>query len=155
MKEIRLTQGKTALVDDEDFEEVNQYKWYAQLIEKNWYAIRNLPGAKGKKIYMHRSIKPGLLRIDHKDGDGLNNQKNNLRPSTNGQNIANSRKRRGCSSRYKGVTWHKHNKTWKAQISVSTKMIHLGSFDSEILAAQAYDSAARRHFKEFARLNFP
>jgi len=108
---------------------------------------------------MHRVImdaQPGQ-RVDHKDGNGLNNQRRgqdgNLRFCTNAQNVANARKRIGCSSRFKGIYWDKQNSKWRARITAPSGRIHLGLFKDEIEAALAYNDAAIEHFAEFARLN--
>lgn len=93
--------------------------------------------------------------VDHKDGDKLNNREMNLRVATNGQNIANSRSRKGASSSYLGVHWHKQNMNWVVAITKDYQQVHLGSFWDEVEAAHAYDAAARAIHGEFARVNFP
>lgn len=159
MKEIQLTQGKIALVDDEDFDRVNQLKWCAQCIHtrKGWRAISNAPRVqgRGRTLYMHRFLVPGQIQIDHKDGNGLNNQKSNLRPATPSQNAANQRKLSKSSSVFKGVKWHRTGHCWQAQIGVNGAYVYLGVYASEADAAHVYDYAARIYFGEFARLNFP
>ena len=156
-KEIPLTQGKVAIVDEEDFEWLKQYKWCAIKGGNTFYAVRNGPRVNGRQrfIQMHREIlglKPGDPGVDHRDGDGLNNRKENLRVAGFAQNAMNSRSRRG-TSRFKGVTWHKVNRKWIAQIMYGGKHQYLGSFDSEEEAARAYDERAKELFGEFARLN--
>jgi hypothetical protein len=154
MKEIQLTQGKVALVDDEDFDYLNKFKWQAcKNRAGNWYAQRHLEA--GGNIRMHCELFPGVNEIDHKNSKGLDNQKHNLRPATRGQNNANGRKRKGCSSRFKGVCWNKQKQCWMTRIHVLKTQIHLGLFDSEKEAARAYDRAAKRYYGEFARPNFP
>jgi HNH endonuclease len=158
MKAIPLTQGKVALVDDADFEWLSQWKWQAVLEGHVWYAIRtDRSGDRERKVKMHRLImgEPEGVEIDHQDGDGLNNQRGNLRQATHSQNHQNRRKIRGCSSKYKGVSWHKLCKRWQAYIKLSGVRRHLGLFKSEKVAALAYDFAARDLFGEFAKLNFP
>lgn len=159
MKEIPLTQGKVALVDDQDYQALAQHKWHALNIDLAWYAVRNAPvvaGQSGGTIYMHREIMgavPGQM-IDHWDGNGLNNQRDNLRHCTNQQNISNKRRRvGGQSSRYKGVWWNKQCLKWEASIKVNYERIYLGLFSNEADAARAYNAAALQHFGEFACLN--
>jgi len=154
--EILLTRGKMALVDDDDFEWLSEWKW--QAIQPNpqapwlWYA-RNSAG------YMHRLIL-GLtdrhIQTDHRDNNGLNNQRSNLRPATSSQNGRNRRLRKGISSQYRGVRYHSNttNRVWEAQIKVRGANISLGYFEDEIEAAKAYDEAARAMLDDFARTNF-
>jgi len=162
MKEIELTQDKVARVDDADFEELNKHKWRAMWDGNTWYARRHSPrDINGKRhiIYMHRQIMGAQSgqEVDHRDRDGLNNRRRgpdgNLRLCTRGQNNANAKKRAGCSSQYKGVTWYKQADKWMAYIKTYGKQIHLGYFDDEIEAALAYNEAAIEHFGEFAHLN--
>ncbi len=105
---------------------------------------------------MHRQIMnaPAGLVVDHIDGNGLNNRKSNLRVCTQGQNSLNSRPRRNCSSRYKGVSFYKRDKIWQAQIFYNFRTINIGRFDDEVEAALAYDRKAEELFGEFAYLNF-
>lgn len=153
MKIIPLTQGKVALVDDEDFEHVNQFKWCAQKrVFKSgitFYAMR-----RGGAESMHRFLMPSHPRIDHKDGDGLNNQRSNLRPATRSENAANQRKHVDCSSKFKGVHWDKRTGKWRSQTKLHGRRIHLGRFVNELDAAIAYDTAAVKLFGDFAKLNF-
>jgi hypothetical protein len=165
MKKIPLTQGKFALVDDEDFERLSKFKWYAEKVGRVWYArchLKELPseGGKRKRIrpHMHRKILdlPSSVLIDHKDRDGLNNQKNNLRASTNSQNQANSAKfSKKCSSRFRGVSWDKSRGTWMVQFQAEGKTIHLGRFSDEIEAARVSDTARLKYHGPFAFRNFP
>lgn len=156
MKTITLTQNKVALVDDSDYELLNAVKWYAALIGNTWYARRNLPRAvkTQRNISMHQVLVPGVSDVDHINGNGLDNRRDNLRAATTAQNLANSRKRAGCASQFKGVYWHKQNLNWQAQIKKNNKGFHLGSFALEKDAAMAYDTAAREYFGEFANTNF-
>lgn len=159
MKTIPLTQGKVALVDDADYAWLNQWKWQAMRNGYTFYVARRIHVAKDKKRLeqMHRLIL-GLqsgdnLLIDHIDGDGLNNQRVNLRVCTIAQNRRHSKKRMVGTSRYKGVCWHRGGDKWQSTIRVNKKQIHLGLFDSETSAASAYNRAASKHFGEFALLN--
>lgn len=162
MKEISLTQGKIALIDDEDYERVNQHKWYAHKERtQNYYALKNnTPRARKEKLIitrMHRFIMNARkeVLIDHKDHNGLNNQKYNLRIATYSQNQRNRKKSEKCTSKYKGVHFVNNRKKWCAQIYIAEKPAFLGHFDDEIEAALVYDKAAIIHYGEFAWLNFP
>lgn len=155
MKEILLTQGKVAIVDDEDYEWLNQWKWQLRKhgptgSTKKLYAGRTKHG-----ILMHRIIVNALanLEVDHRDGNGLNNQKYNLRICTHEQNMWNRRPVGGISQ-YIGVTWHIQRHKWQTRIRINGKQTHLGLFANELEAARAYDEAARRLHGQFARLNF-
>jgi len=108
-------------------------------------------------IAMHREIirAPEGLLVDHIDGNGLNNRKSNLRLCTHSQNTYNRRPNRNCSSRYKGISFHKMSKKWEVAICCKGKREHLGRFDDEVKAALAYDRKAKQLFGEFAYLNFP
>jgi len=159
MKEIKLTQGKVALVDDEDYERLNKSRWLVDTYHTTDYAyrflIRNLNGERKKsKLYMHNEIlvSPLGMEIDHRDSNGLNNQKFNLRFCTKSQNQGNSKSRTG-TSKYKGVSWDRKSRKWFAGIKVSGYRTHLGSFEAEKDAALVYNVAAIEHFGEFARLN--
>ena len=158
-REIQLTQGKVAIVDDEDYERVMQHKWCAVQSYRTWYATTNIKinGQYTIKA-MHQLIR-GKNGTDHIDGDGLNNRRNNLRGCTPGQNAANNRKHRdGKYSRYKGVCYQaagKRLRRWFARIVVNCKQIYLGFYATGVEAARAYDVAAIQYFGEYARLNFP
>lgn len=160
MKYLPLSQGLSAIVDDEDYEELNKFKWYAKKHRNTFYVYRNsmkIEGYPKRKtgIKLHRVIMsaPKELQVDHKNGNGLDNRKENLRLCTNIQNHQN-RKATERTSKYKGVHWHKATNKWQVQIRVACKRKHLGVFEDEILAAKEYDKEASAHFGEFARLNF-
>lgn len=156
MREIPLTQGQVALVDDEDYARLSIYKWYPIQRGNTFYAVRNSLGPNNHHIYMHHEImgRPAIgLEVDHIDGDGLNNQKINLREVTHSQNHMNQRPTNG-SSKFKGVSWHSRNNKWQTQIQFEGSHRHLGYFISEEEAARAYDVAALEYFGEFARPNF-
>jgi hypothetical protein len=160
MKQIPLSQGKFALVDDEDFEELNKHKWYAKKSRGVFYASRTSKikdNDESKTIHMHRVILGFTdlkIKCDHIDHNGLNNQKTNLRASTHVQNCNNRRSRKNSSSEYKGVSWSKFSNKWHSQIQTLGKKIHIGYFFDEIEAAKAYDEKAKELFGEFAYLNF-
>lgn len=152
MKKIGLTRGLYALVDDEDYEYLNQWKWCAMKNRKRFYSMRVVWGDKPKTILMHRLIMntPKGMEVDHIDHNCLNNQKNNLRNCKPEQNQMN-RLARG-RSKYLGVSYKK--KYIVAQIKHNYKTIYLGYFKSEEDAAMAYDNKARELFGEYANLNF-
>jgi len=152
-KRISLTQGKFAIVDDDMFDYLNQWKWYAYKPGTVFYAARR----EGNKIItMHRVImkaKKGQ-QIDHRNRNGLNNRRCNLRFCNNSQNAQNGESHKNSSSIYKGVAWHKLAKKWMASICIKGKQIYLGLFISEAEAAKVYDKKAKELFGEFAKLNF-
>lgn len=161
MKTITLTQNKVALVNSSDYGWLCRYKWRAARGRGSvWYAIRNVVMvSRGRRtLGIHRSIMGfgfGCKKqVDHIDGDGLNNQRVNLRVCTRSQNNRNREKTsRATTSKYKGVSHHKRNKKWCARIRTGSNLKHLGSFSSEKAAAHAYNEAAIEYFGEFARLN--
>lgn len=159
MKRIKLTQGQFALVDDADYDWLDQFRWYAYQGQNTWYASRS-QRIKGKNINikMHRVIL-GLKRgdkheCDHRNCNGLDNQRLNLRVCTHQQNQFNRGARRGGSSKFKGLSLDKRKNKWHAQIRYGKDRIHLGYFLKERDAAKAYDKATKKYFGEFARLNF-
>lgn len=155
MKTISLTQGYEALLDDADYEIQSHYKWHVHIgSHGSIYARRTVTISKGKRqhLWLHCEIM-GVKRgdgqeVDHKDRDGLNDQRHNLRVCTHKKNSYN-RKTHGGASQYRGVT--RCGTKWRAALSDT----HLGTFESEKLAAEMYDDAARRAVGEFASLNFP
>jgi hypothetical protein len=162
MRRVKLTQGYYALVDDEDYQRVMAAgPWHAHVHKNSVYAAHTGPRIRQKQkvlqlhtliLNVHHSI-----RVDHKDGDGLNNQKENLRVATRAQNAANQRLRSDSTSKYKGVYEKKigkNRKRWKAYIRVQGKHVHLGCFATAKQAALAYDAAAVVMFGEFAYTNF-
>ncbi len=155
MKQVPLTRGMFALVDDEDFDRVSQFKWCARIgYNGNWYAGHYMSGKDDVFEYLHNFI-TGKKNVDHRDGDGLNNQRFNLRHCTSSQNAANSCKRRSAkvTSSYKGVSWDSTRHRWRMAIMINYKWIGK-RFDTESEAALAYDFYARKFFGEFARCNF-
>lgn len=159
MRTIPLTQDQVALVDDKNFEWLNQWKWYAVWNGRYWYACRGVWDKKEKlykRIWIHRLIvnAPIEQQVDHRNHNGLDNCEHNLRLATPSQNTANQQKRAKKTSKYKGVSWIKKDKIWQVKIGVNHKCLYLGSFDSEIKAARIYDQTAKKHFGEFAYLNF-
>jgi hypothetical protein len=144
MKQIELTQGKAAIIDDDDYVKVNQYKWYANKHGKTFYARRNIHIGKNRQsnIKMHHFILgkplPGY-EYDHIDGNGLNNQKSNIVMKTHRQNCQN--RHIAKASKYPGISWFKRTKQWIAQIQTNGKCRGLGYFATEEEAYAAYKQA--------------
>ncbi len=147
-------------VDDGDFKRAGKYKWHAYpgRTGRTLYAARR-KGHRGKMEKLHHFIMGVLPKngyeIDHKNGDGLDNRKSNLRYCTHAQNSCNRRKQVNNTSGYTGVSWDKSTDNWKAQIKVAGKCLHIGRFSCLVKAAKAYDKEAIKHFGEFASPNFP
>lgn len=161
MKEIKLSQQQITLVDDEDYEYLNQWIWcsYFSPITKTFYAMRNSKTNKyGKRIniYMSREIMntPEKLHCDHIDHDTLNNQKYNLRNCEFKDNMKNKRLYKNSTTLYKGVIFDKESQKYRSRIGLNGKKIHIGRFDSIIDAAMAYDKKAIEIYGEFACTNF-
>lgn len=154
MKEIQLSQGQVSVVDDNDYEWLNQWKWHVtRKLSGIYYVVRKL-SAYTPAIWMHREI-VGAIKgefVDHANGDTLDNTRGNLRKATASQNAMN-RKKVGLG--YKGTHWSKVNRRWFATIEKDGKKIHLGCFGTSEDAAHAYDEKAKELFGEFSRLNFP
>jgi len=162
-REIPLTKGYVAVVDAADYEDLSRLKWYAD--------VKYLPNGSVRTVYaarragrrterMHGRLFPGVEQVDHRDGDGLNNTRANLRAANHALNGRNQRLRSDNTSGYKGVSWDKENCAWVAQIGVGARLDgcrvqFLGRFPTAKEAARAYDRAATERFGEFAALNFP
>lgn len=152
MREIKLTQGKTALVDDADYLYLSKFKWFAHWDGYNWYAYRKV---NKQPRSMHRELLPveKYMRIDHVDRNGLNNQRCNMRICCHCQNMRNSFHPSVNKSGFKGVSWKKSLKKWVAQINAHGAVTHLGVFKDKVEAAKAYDTACRLYHGEFAMTN--
>lgn len=153
MKEIPLTKGKIAIVDAIDYEWLNQWNW---CYNGKRHAIRGeRRGGRYKAISMHREIMkppPGFV-VDHINGDGLDNRRQNLRICTTKQNNQNQSKHRDNTSGYRGVYFVKASKKWQASIRIDGKNYHQGLFEDPKEAALAYNKAAVEAWGEFAKLN--
>lgn len=156
--EIALNHGKVVIIDDADAPLVAGYRWRAGRGRNTWYAYTVIR-RDGKRLAprMHQVImnsQRGEI-VDHRDRDGLNNRRSNLRKCTTAQNICNGCNRKNNTSGFHGVSWDKSRQRWSAAIKYSRRMTHLGRHATAEAAARAYDAAARQYHGEFARLNFP
>lgn len=163
MKQIPLSKGQFALVDDADFQWLDQWKWH---LSCNGYAARSshipgssqngkIHGGKHINIFLHRLVtgaEKGFV-VDHINHDKLDNRRQNLRVCLFRENTLNKLKTKG-TSKYKGVCWDKRASKWVAYIHPDRKMKFLGYFISEEQAARAYDTKALELFKDFSKLNF-
>ncbi len=150
MKLITSSKGNVFSVSDEDYEYLIKFKWSE--LEEYAYCKEGT-----KSLLMHRIVaeRMGLNgRIDHKDRDRTNNQRENLRIATGSQNGANKTMQSNNASGYRGVAWRHDKNKWEVRISVRGNSKFLGFFTSEIDAAKQYDYHAKQYFKEFAVLNF-
>lgn len=160
MKTIVLTQSKVTTVDDDVYEWASKFKWYAFKSRRTFYAARAdyQEGKRARTVFLHIEIlKPeGGLKTDHKDGDGLNNARDNLRVATHTQNQqARHALKADKTSKFKGVCLRKDINKWQASIRNLGKLISLGCYGCEEDAARRYDAAAIKYFGEYAVLNFP
>lgn len=158
MSEVRipLSQGMFAIVDASDAELVSAYRWTAVKSRGTYYARRRAAVGDGtyKAQYMH-SLLSGFPITDHRNGDGLDNRRENLRSARHADNMHNQRISRRNSSGFKGVSWHAHGKKFRATIKGPKGQVALGYYANPKDAALAYDRAARDLYGEFAALNFP
>lgn len=159
IKEIPLSQGKVALVDDEDYEWLSKKKWAYNAQRGCAFRLGwSWDGTHRSSEYMHRTIlnAPRGMVVDHKDGNPLNNTRANLRLCSSAQNSRNMKKcRTNTTSRFKGVSWFKRHQNWSIYIKCEQHKYHLGYSDNETEAAEIYDEAADKLFGDFALLNFP
>jgi len=151
---IGLQQGMCAIVDLEDQPRVMARKWRVAVDGTTGRAIQVCSGERLSLAHFVLGVSPNRrILIDHKSGNIFDNRKNNLRLCTPSENNANSRKRNGTTSQYKGVSWYSPRKTWRAQTKKHGVGYHLGYYHDEKQAALAYNKAAVVLFGEFARLN--
>lgn len=158
MKTISLTRGLFALVDDGDFERVLKFRWHAQKSGRLTYAKRGVwNGKNNDTVFLHQFI-AGTKNIDHRNGNGLDCRRQNLRPANKSQNgMAFQHKREDSTSAYRGVSWDNHRQKWQMHISkrVGGKRVRRwGRFDTETDAARAYDLASKEMFGDFGTTNF-
>ncbi len=146
MKSIKLTQNKVALIDDEDFERVNKYKWY---FKNPGYACNESVGL------LHRFIMstPKNMEVDHINHNKLDNTKQNLRNCSVQENHYNTTIHKTNKTGFKGVSYHKRTRKFESRIRVNKIKIHLGLFKDKILAAIAYNNAAIKYHGQYAKLN--
>ncbi len=158
MKAIPLTQGEVALVDDEDYESISKHKWCASWnrYSKTFYAVRHTRGQESKCVIMHRQILRATKgqEVDHRDHDGLNNQRSNIRLCSRTENMHNLTKHADGSSPFKGVILDKRSGCWESKMMCRKKRIWLGCFGNPLLAAMVYDAGARKFYGDFAKTNF-
>jgi len=154
--EIKLDKEKVVVIDDDDFELIKNYKWYAYTDGKgHWYALTSIKTEKGwRGMRMHRLIMKASPneQVDHINHNGLDNRRENIRICTVSQNHQNRHITRG-KSLYKGVYWDKEKKKWRAHIWIDRKRQFLGYFKTAKEAAERYNKEASELFKEFACLN--
>jgi hypothetical protein len=161
LKEIPLTQGMVAIVDDEDYERVSRHRWYALAVPTtgNVYAATGVGSGVGdnRKMYMHTLIMGEDAEgrtVDHRTGEGLDNRRSNLRWATSSQQKMNARKRSDNTTGFKGVFLDPKRQRYYVQVQLNGKRHCVGRFDTAEQAARAYDSKARELFGDFARTNF-
>lgn len=158
MIEIPLSKGYVAIVDDDCPDAILEKKWHV-LVKRSGkvYAIRNQATPDGGRCteYLHRAIMSPAVGfvVDHIDGDGLNNQRSNLRVCSNTENVRNSKMHRRNTSGFKGVSWNKDRGGWDARIMVAGKQVSLGCFTHKSEAAEAYDHACVRMHGQYAKTN--
>lgn len=159
-KYIPLTRGFRALVDDDLYAGLSAHKWSAAIREDAVYASRTeYDNGNRRMIYMHREIL-GLSQgdgrqADHKNGNGLDNRRENLRACEQFKNVVNQGPRRSSRSGYRGVWWSQRDSKWTAQIRVDGRRMYAGSSESRTEAVLMRDVVALREHGEFAWLNFP
>ena len=155
-KEIELTNGMKALVDDEDYDNLLNYKWRCLKNGKTHYAIfgKRING-KYINIWMHRMImnaKDRKSEVNHINHNGLDNRKENLRITTHDKVIIQSQVSDKKQSKYKGISYHKPTNKWRARININGKTTYLGYYNNEIEAAKSYEKKAIELYGEYAHV---
>jgi hypothetical protein len=158
-RRIYLGEGEWTILDKRDYYLFGNLKWSIGGRDGKFYAIRGVKIEPDEIMIMsmHREIMnaPRGILVDHRNGDNLDNRRTNLRLATPTENSCNRQKKKGCSSQYKGVCFHRRRGKWASRIKIHGKSIFLGNFDREEDAARVYDEAAKQYHGAFARLNFP
>lgn len=152
-----LTRGFVVLVSLEDEHFLTERPWCAHVNSRGEHSAYATGSINGKKRLLHTVIMPldGNLQVDHRNRNGCDDRRPNLRPCTDQLNKMNTdRRSRSKSSRFKGVHWNAPTNKWRVRIKVGIKHLNIGCFDIEENAAHAYDAAAREHFGSFACVNF-
>lgn len=158
MKLLPLTQNRFAIIDDEDFDRVSQYKWQ---FDNYGYAtrVKHISGSKKNRILQHFSLHRTIMncpkgkQVEHINGNSLDNRKENLRFSTQHQNSMNKGISKNNTSGFKGVCWNKRKNRWMVRLGFNYKELFLGYFDDLEEAVKIYNQNAIKYFGEFARLN--
>lgn len=153
---VPLTQGLVAIVDAADAHLVAGRNWCASKYGKTFYAMTNIvQDGRRTSLKMHRAIlrEERGPRVDHRDGNGLNNRRANLRPATSAENLWNRAAQRNSTSGLKGVSYDRRSGKWRAEISAAGKRVSLGLFPNPSSAAAAYAAAAERLHGDFARVS--
>ena len=164
MKEIPLSGGSTALIDDEDYSYLSRWKWHnggGYAVRTEYETIMVTHQGKRRKVFIPQRIimareimrAPSGRKVIHLNGDNLDNSRANLALAGNGDIKHRRGKQAGCSSKYKGVIYQKNVGKWRARITIDGKLTCLGLYDTEKEAALAYNEAAKKHYGELARLN--
>ncbi len=149
---LPLGNGGFALIDAVRFKELNMEFWY----RSKWGYIVRSQWRSGRVVWLHRTVIGAVRKdVDHINGDRSDCRRANLRPATRSQNFMNKRKGSGCTSEYKGVCYIPRRDRWRMQITKNRRVLKTRYCTDEIEAALAYDTAARKHFGAFARVNFP
>jgi hypothetical protein len=159
MIEIQLSNGYKTIIDNEDYEKVKKYTWYAKYDSKGFAKYVSHNYRENGKLYslkLHRfilNVCDSKVEVDHIDHNGFNNQKSNLRICSHIQNSRNRIMYKNKIVPYKGVSIRKENKKYRSRIRVNKKLINLGEYSNSVDAAKAYNEAAIKYFGEFACLN--